>query len=167
MKTSLPSFSFLRQAGDQKFLLLAAALFAAAFAFSRVEAGLEVRRDLARQDYSTDLELSKNGDKHRAVYSEILNKTPLPSGKRLERNEWIRTTQDMINRHNLLLSELAPSEESGQEILALEFEGTMTDVAGFLYELKDSAGWTYVSNLEVTRQDGENTVRASVKLSQK
>ena len=166
-KTSLPAIF-----SDKKFLITAAAgIFLVHSLLNSLDHHLQKSLVNARHEYQTDKDLSKHGDEYRQKYMEFLSRSELPQSLRMEQNEWIRVTQEMIGRHNLALKALTPQSNkstiAGDIKLHVVLDGAMTDLLGFLYQFTQTKDWVYVSQFSLSRQEDAQNVQAEMILSQK
>ncbi len=149
-------------------LILSAALFAGALLLFRFEDALQMKIGAAKKEYAVDRELSANQDQYRQKYEQILSQSSQLSFQPMEQNEWIRSTQDLAGRHQLLLQELTPVPRKGSRVndLSLVMVGSTENVAGFLREISTNADGVSASRLIFSRQADGNLIEAQIQLTQ-
>ncbi len=149
-------------------LLIAAALFGASLLLLSAEKGLENRFDAGAQEYAADKELSLNQDRYKQIYQQMLAGASQASVQKMEQNDWIRATQELVGNRQLLLQELTPvTSVSGRGTdLQIRLEGTTQNIAEFLRDLSRNADAVSASRLNLSRQPEKNSVQAEILLIQ-
>lgn len=160
--------ALLESQADWHKILAAAAIFLSAMFLFR--AGDNVQRSVAslHKEFSADLELSRNRDRYKSLYEQMLSQSAQPEFQRIEQNDWIRSTQELVRRHQLLLQELTPTARKGrrENDLMIVIEGSAQNMAAFLREMSSNADGVSASRLHFSRQADKNAVEAQILLTQ-
>jgi Tfp pilus assembly protein PilO len=134
----------------------------------RLSAVLEERKE----EYSVDVDLSRNKTEHLEAYERVISKTKLPEAKSLSSNAWIQAMQAAVADQKLSLQELKPVRQqqkkgSKKSNLFLVVEGRMSDFVAFLYRIAEADDLVYLDDLNISRAaENADMVRAQMVLAQ-
>jgi hypothetical protein len=138
-----------------------------------VNGGLEQRARKLKKEYEMDIALAKHGDQFGVAYRRILSSSAEPQGRKLDQNDWIRKTQELVSGENLSLRDLTPVTEKGKKgkretHLTLTLDAPVIDLMGFLSRLHDEKNWVHVKRMTLSSlPDRKDQVQVQMTLSQK